>query len=140
MVGQLGLAPHRMQLERLEQVERHQRYDTLSVRRNLPYLIAVMRGADRIDPAAGVARQVVGAQRAPGSRGKISYRTRDLSAIKVFGLGLGDLAQRARMPEAAPDLARARRGAACDKRFGPAAELGARRAAMEFKTALPADC
>src|SRR5204863_5560629 len=96
MVALGGLARDRAQLEAFEDVERAQGGDPLPVRRDLPDLVAAVRRADRLDPAAGVLAQAGAGQEAARLRGEGGEPPAQFAAVERLGPALADQAQRVR--------------------------------------------
>jgi len=111
------------QVEPLEDVQGDQRREALPVGWELPDVVPAVAGADRVDPGAGVGRQVLTADPAPGGPGEAGDPIGELPGVERVGVRLGDQAQAARQVGAAPEVTHAGRRPTRGEEIGERREL-----------------
>src|SRR6266540_4970070 len=138
MVALRRVAWKLVEREAFEDIQRDQGGDALSVRWDLPHIVAAVARADRRNPRAGMAREICGAEQPAGFGREAHDRLGDHAVVEVLRFRLGDLPERRGVAWAAPDIADGRCLPIRRERFGPALKLRVGARAGRLRRAAPA--
>ena len=112
VVGQGGVQPGALQVQRGQHAQRHQGRDALAAGPDLVQPQPAVVHRQRRDPVACVRREVLLVDQAAGGARVVGDGLREAAPVEGVALALRDLLQRVRLPRAGEQLSRLRRLAA----------------------------